>query len=260
VYFRPPEEVAADLRSIQRLRGGATEAFLTQDSYSKQQLLDTAAAIGRQCGSFPYSLMARAEPWLTEEIGEVLAETGCAEVFVGAEGLDDEILGVIDKGISTEQIVRATKALSQSVNVTLGIILFLPGVSERAMQAQLGPLEELLPYVTAIEPEILTVVNGSEFARHPSRYGIVLDATENVLNDSWCFGLSQDIPWTMQDSEAIRRWFRHVHQLKGLCYDRVDPLYWGSIEKLAEELGPRVTGRRRGGTGAPVTVDVTQTC
>lgn len=200
-------------------------------------MLDTAGAIRQQCGTFPYSLMARPEPWLNEEVGDLLANSGCIDVFLGAEGLDDEILGVVGKDISTDQIVRSVDVLSKFVDVTIGMILFVPGVSEQAMQAQLKRLERLLPHITAIEPEILTVVNGSEFACHPSRYGIVINATENVLNDSWCFGLSQDVPWTMENPAEIHRWFGHVDQLKKLCYNHVEPAYWASLEKLGDELG-----------------------
>ncbi len=164
------------------------------------------------------------------------SDTGCNDVFIGAEGLDDEVLRILGKGISVEGIFRAVKALSPFVDVTLGMILFVPGVGERAMSSQLRRLEQLVPYVGAIEPEILTVVNGSEFARHPSRYGIVLSATEDVLNDSWCFGLSQDIPWTMADKSAIQRWFGHVDDLKRLCGDKVDPLHWESVERLRSDI------------------------
>ena len=66
--------------------------------------------------------------------------------------------------------------------------------------------------------------------------GIVLNATENVLNDSWCFGLSQDIPWTMVDKSAINRWFRHVDDLKSICGDKVDPLYWESVARLSSDI------------------------
>jgi hypothetical protein len=235
-YVRHPSDVAADARSILHLRPSVKDIFLTQDSYLREHLRATAGEIRRQCGRVPYNVMLRAEPWVTGELGEELADSGCNDVFIGAEGLDEEVLRILGKGISVEDIFHAVKALSASVNITLGMILFVPGVGERAMSSQLRCLEQLVRYVGAIEPEILTVVNGSEFARHPSRYGIILNATENVLNDSWCFGLSQDIPWTMADKSAIQRWFEHVDDLKNICGDKVDPLYWESFERLRSDI------------------------
>lgn len=236
VYLRPPSDVVADACSILRLRPGVQDVFFTQDSYPREQLLATSREIGQRCGRIPYSLMLRAEPWVSEELGEELARTGCNDVFIGGEGLDDEILRILGKDISAEGVVRAVKALSPFVNVTIGMILFVPGVTDQAMQSQLRCLEKLLPHVNEIAPEILTVVNGSEFARHPSQYGIVLNATENVLNDNWCFGLSQDIPWTMADTSAIPRWLNHIDDLRSLCSDKVDPQYWNSIDRMRSDM------------------------
>lgn len=236
VVFRKPHQVAREVLDVLTMRPDVEDVFLTQDSYTQRYLLETTREIRRQCGTAPYSLMLRAEPWVREETGEALACSGCTDVFIGAEGLDDEVLGVLNKGLSTQDILAAIKALSQFVDVTIGMILFVPGVSERAMQAQLVRLEEALPYVSRIELEILTVVTGSEFARHPGRYGIVLNATENIINDSWCFGLSQDIPWTMADRERIGEWVSHAEELRSLCSEWVDPIYWENIERLGSDL------------------------
>jgi len=236
VTFKSPREVASETREIMARRPDVQDVFLTQDSYSRRHLQETAAEIGRQCGTAPYSLMLRAEPWVREDIGAALASTGCTDAFIGAEGLDDEILGILNKGLTTNDIVNAVQALSRFVNVTIGMILFVPGVSHRAMSAQLRALEQLIPHVAGIELEVLTVVNGSEFARNPSRYGIVLNATENVINDSWCFGLSQDIPWTMADTGQIRTWIEHIKDLRGVCSHHVPQPSWDSIDELIADL------------------------
>jgi hypothetical protein len=180
--------------------------------------------------------MLRAEPWVTEELGEQLAKLGCTEVFIGAEGLHDEILQLLNKGLSMENIVSVIRALSKFVDITIGMILFVPNVSKIALDSQLRHLEAILPFVWSIEPEILTVVNGSEFAESPSDYGIILNATERVINDSWCFGLSQDIPWTMSDPRQIENWFQHAAELRHLCGDRVSPECWTNVDRLKADI------------------------
>jgi len=237
VSLREPHEVAQEVLSILRLKPDVEDVFLTQDAYTRDYLHLTAREIERLCGTAPYSLMVRAEPWVREETGEALVRSGCTDVFIGAEGLDDEILARLNKGLAVQDIVDAVRALGQFVNVTIGMILFVPGVSDRARQSQLKRLESILPHLDGIELEILTVVNGSEFARNPARYGIVLNATENVLNDSWCFGLSQDIPWTMADPGEIPKWLRHIKDLRSLCGDLVPPVCWESFQRLADDLG-----------------------
>lgn len=237
VSYREPAQVAREIGEIFRLAPAVGEVFLTQDSYPREYLQRTTREIERQCGSVPFSLMLRAEPWVGEDLGESLARSGCVDAFIGAEGLDDEILAQLNKGLTTQDIVDAVRAVGRFVDVTLGMIVFVPGISERAREAQLRRLEAILPYISRIELEILTVVNGSEFAQHPSRYGIVPWATERVVNDSWCFGLSQDIPWTMADPGELTRWLEHAKRLKALCGDLVPPIYWESINRLASDLG-----------------------
>jgi hypothetical protein len=188
--------------------------------------------IGQLGGTIPYNLMFRAEPWVTEEIGALIAKSGCTDVFIGAEALDDEILTVLGKRVRRADILNSVAVLSRFVNVYMGLILFVPAVSGRALERQLLAIEEVLPYVSRIEPEILTIVNGSEFAAEPDKYGIVVNATARVINDSWCFGLSQDIPWTMADAELLENWVAHAGQLRTRCEGRVEDAYWHRVELL----------------------------
>lgn len=235
IVFRNCVDVAGDAYKVYQLQPSVSDIVLTQDSYTAKHLAGTAHEIGRYGGYIPYNLMLRAEPWVTQEIGEILGKSGCTDVFIGAEALNDEILQVLNKGVTTREILNSVKALSEYVDVTIGIILFVPGVSENALNSQLKYIEELLPYLCRIEPEVLTVVNGSGFAHNPSRHGIILDATENLLNDSWCFGLSPDIPWTMTDTDLMEKWFEHTHELRGLCSEYVKAEYWRTIKCLQTE-------------------------
>jgi hypothetical protein len=176
--------------------------------------------------------MLRAETWITDEIGESLAKSGCTDVFIGAEALDEEILTVLNKGLVVENIINAIKILSKYVKVTIGMILFIPDVNEKSLINQLKNIETILPYLYSIEPEILTIVHGSDFALNPLKYGINLYETNNPINNSWCFGLSHDIPWSMADTNLMKKWFDFFRNLKELCINHVKPSYWQSIEEL----------------------------
>lgn len=230
--FRSSSDIAKDVHRIYQLHPNVGDIVLSQDSYTEKHLHEIINDI-EQYGNFaPYNLMLRAEPWVSQTIGEKLGRSGCTDVFIGAEAFDDEILKTLNKGVTSNDIINAVKTLSEYIYVTIGLILFVPGVSEVALHSQLRCLEKLLPYIYSIEPEVLTIVNGSEFARNPSQYGIILHAKENLLNDSWCFGLSQDIPWTMTDSQLMKRWFMHTDKLRDLCYEYVKQEYWDAIEFL----------------------------
>jgi hypothetical protein len=232
MVFRAPMDVAEDMKNIHKLHPTIQDITLSQDCYGRRQLLDTTHAIGQFGGDIPYNLMLRAEPWISDAIGELLEGSGCTDVFIGAEALSDDVLSVLNKGLLVSDIKRAVRVLSRYVDITIGLILFVPGVSEESLCTQLDNIEELRPYLTSIEPEVLTVVNGSGFANDPSRYGIVLNATDNLLNDSWCFGLSQDIPWKMKDRKLLSHWFSFAGKLRELCSDQVKPHYWDAIDRL----------------------------
>jgi len=232
ISFRAVNDVAIDLLSIQKLRPTVEDIVLTQDCYTQAHLIATVHSIQKTCGTIPYNLMLRAEPWIDSRIARILQRSGCTDVFIGAEALDDCMLTQLNKGITTEHIINAVKLLSEYVDVTIGMILFIPNVSQDGLDSQIKILEGLLPYLNSIEPEVLTVLGGSFYARFPEKHGIVLGATENVLNDSWCFGLSQDIPWSLKDYTLIERWLNHIEALHDMCSSLVKKEYWSSIDDI----------------------------
>ena len=232
LVFRAPKDVAFDINQIYQLQPNIEDIVLTQDSYTKKYLIETTKEIKRYGGHIPFNLMMRAEHWISDELGEMLADSGCTDVFIGAEALYDDILKVLNKGVTVKDIFNAIKVLSKYVDVTIGMILFVPGISKTSLINQFNNVEKLLPYLNSIEPEVLTVVQGSEFALNPLKFGIKLYETQNLLNDSWCFGLSQDIPWTMSDTALMREWFHFSNRLKELCINHVKPDYWYAIEQL----------------------------
>jgi hypothetical protein len=236
VFYRSPQKVATDLRQVADLNPRVSDITLTQDAYSEKQLRETAAAVAMEGPEVPYHVMFRAEPWVNRDLAKTLAASGCTEVFIGAEALDDRILNVLGKGVTTNHIVKALRALSGYVHVTVGLVLFVPGVEERWLHSQEKTLASVIDIVDEIEPEILTVVNGSEFANSARKYGIRLYADDHWVNDSWCFGLSQDIPWTFENSDSLGLWLEHCDKLKDLCVGRSRGEYWERINRVRERI------------------------
>ncbi len=236
LVFRSAKEVARDVNQIYQLNPKVRDIVLTQDSYTKKYLNETIMEIARLGGKIPYNLMLRAETWISDEIGKKLAKSGCTDVFIGAEALDEELLTILNKGLVVENIINAIKILSKYVKVTIGMILFIPGINEKSLTIQLKNIEKILPYLYSIEPEILTIVNGSAFALNPLKYGINLYETNNPINNNWCFGLSHDIPWSMLDEDLMVQWFDFARNLNELCINHVKPGYWQSIEVLEKVI------------------------
>jgi len=229
-YSRPGIEIARDFEKISQLNGNISDVMLSSDSFTKNNLRETVSCLMDKKLDVPYNIMLRGEKWVSEELGELLRESGCTDVYIGAESLNDEILKTLNKGLNTENIINAIKNLSKYVKVTVGLMLFIPCVTEKQLDEQLVTVERILSNVNDIEPEILSIVQGAELASHPENYGIKLWATETNINDSWCYGLSPDIPWTFENSSDAKIWFEYYDKLRNLIRDFVQPHYWDSID------------------------------
>lgn len=229
---RPPEDIAKEFKEISKANGKVRDVMLSSDSFTRDDLVGLTSCLNKNGSKVPYNLMLRGESWISEEIGESLKKSGCTDVFIGAEALDNDVLKIIKKGVTTESIIDALKTLSNKVKVTIGLLLFIPRVTQAQLETQLTNLEKILPYVHAVEPEILSVVQGTEFAIHHRNYGIKLWATERTINDSWCYGLSPDIPWTFSDSENAQMWFNHYDNLRHAIENFVQPHHWDSIDHV----------------------------
>jgi len=229
-YSRPPIEIAHDFEKISQLNGNISDVMLSSDSFTQNNIRETVSCLMDRKLDVPYNIMLRGEKWVSEELGELLRESGCTDVYIGAESLNDEILRILNKGLSIENIINAINNLSKYVKVTLGLMLFIPWVTEKQLDQQLLSVERILSNVNDIEPEILSVVQGAELASHPENYGIKLWATERNINDSWCYGLSPDIPWAFENSNDAKIWFEFYDKLRKLIDDSVQPHYWDSID------------------------------
>jgi hypothetical protein len=206
--------------------------MLSSDSFTRHDLAGLTSSLRKYKSKVPYNIMLRGEKWISSQIGASLRESGCTDVFIGAEALDNEVLRIVNKGITAESIINAVKFLSEHVKVTIGLLLFIPRVTDRRLQSQMKNLERLMPYIHAAEPEILSVVQDTVFAQHHGEFGMRLWATERSINDSWCYGLSPDIPWTFEDEDEAEMWFRHGEQLKERLGDCVQPYYWDSLHAV----------------------------
>ncbi|MFX1554717.1 MAG: B12-binding domain-containing radical SAM protein [Promethearchaeota archaeon] len=231
-YSRSPENIAKDFEDISKANGKVRDVMLSSDSFTRNDLVELMSCLRQKGSRVPYNLMLRGDQWISKEIGESLKESGCTDVFIGAESLNNDVLRILNKGISTESIIGAVKCLSNYVKVIVGLLLFIPQVTERQLDKQLINLEKVLPYVHAVEPEILSVIQGTEFAVHNEGYGIKLWTTDRTINDSWCYGLSPDIPWTFDDKKEADMWFSHYDELRTLLGGFVQQHYWDSIDHI----------------------------
>lgn len=224
-------KLLANFRQLQALNG-IFDVMVSSDCFSKEKLEILASSLIQENIKVPYNIMLRGEKWVSKELGRLLSESGCTDIFIGVEALHNDILRIINKGIDAQTLSKAVINLSGFVKVQIGLILFIPGVKEKWLNEQLCFLEKILSYVDTIDLEILSVVQGSEFAKNPKKYGIKLNPSGPSINDSWCYGLSPDIPWVFSNKAEIDIWFKYIDKLYNLIKDFVEPCYWENIDAV----------------------------
>ncbi len=228
--LRNEEDVISDFRNISELSNA--EIMLSSDSISVEDILSLAKRLKQEKNKQRYNIMMRADGKIDENFASHLYKSGCTDIFLGVEILDDEGLRTIKKGMSVDVIINTAKNLhNQGIKVLAGLILFLPS-TQKQLDNQLLNIEKIIPYVDKIDLETLSIVHGSDFYKNHNKYEMELFPEENPIFNYWCYGLSPDIPWTFKDKNQIKIWLDHSDKLEEIIYNYVDEQYWWSIEHI----------------------------
>jgi anaerobic magnesium-protoporphyrin IX monomethyl ester cyclase len=96
--------------------------------------------------SFRYKIQSRADLLQDEETVQALAKSGCDTVWIGAESGSQKILDAMDKGITIDQIHRATKLLKQQdIKVAFFLQFGYSGETMQDIDATLNMVLHLMP-------------------------------------------------------------------------------------------------------------------
>lgn len=96
---------------------------------------------------FNYKIQSRVDLLLQENNIKALAESGCSEVWVGAESGSQKILDAMDKGTTVEQIYEATSLLKKhGVKPCFFLQFGYPGEKKEDIDLSLKMLFELMPH------------------------------------------------------------------------------------------------------------------
>lgn len=227
------DEVVIDFLCVSELSD--SDIMLSSDSMPITEINELSLRLIGVKNKRTYNFMMRAREGVTKAFSKDLQESGCSDVFVGGEILDDLGLRVIGKGTTVRRIRNTLMNLSGAgINVQLGLILFLPRVSKKQLENQLRNLEDLLPYVSQVELESLSVPYNSEFDRNGAIYGIKLYPDKNLVSPAWCYGLSPDVPWGFWNNSDYYLWEKHIDSLRQMLDGYVDEKYWWHVDYIKE--------------------------
>lgn len=140
---------------------------------------------------FKFKIQARADLLVQENYIRDLARAGCDNIWMGAESGSQKILDAMDKGITVEQISKATRLVRQyGMKPSFFIQFGYPGETKEDIKKTIRMINRLLPYEMGIS--VSYPLPGTLFH-------------ENVKND-----LKEKTNWT--DSDELALLFRNTYQ------------------------------------------------
>jgi radical SAM superfamily enzyme YgiQ (UPF0313 family) len=141
--------------------------------------------------SFRFKIQARADLLLQEDFINDLARAGCDNIWMGAESGSQKILDAMDKGITVDQINKATKLIRRfGMKPSFFIQFGYPGETKEDIQKTIKMITGLLPHEIGIS--VSYPLPGTVFY-------------EKVKND-----LKEKTNWT--DSDELAMMFRNTYQ------------------------------------------------
>lgn len=95
--------------------------------------------------NFKWSCQGRVNTF-TPKMGEVLALSGCTEIYFGVESGSEKILGIMNKRITSKQVIEAFKyAREAGLKVGAYFIVGVPGEDVEDLQATLTLIDRIKP-------------------------------------------------------------------------------------------------------------------
>jgi len=105
-----------------------------------------ADAVAMQRARIPFKCLARVDLLLKDNTVYHLARAGCTSVWVGAESGSQKILDAMEKGITVEQIYKASKLLHEhKINVGFFLQFGYPGETHEDIKRTLQLLKDCKP-------------------------------------------------------------------------------------------------------------------
>jgi radical SAM superfamily enzyme YgiQ (UPF0313 family) len=159
-------------------------------------LEEFAAELKRRGLKIPYECITRADR-LNERADELLKESGCFRVWIGAESGSQKILDAMDRRVTVEQ-VREMIQLSKRHGIETGTFIMLgyPGETEEDIEATIDHLKQS-------NPDLYTVTVAYPIAGTP----FFEDVQADIINP---------LPWessTDRDIEIRRPYTQRYYQL-----------------------------------------------
>jgi anaerobic magnesium-protoporphyrin IX monomethyl ester cyclase len=182
IFLRTAENVLAEVREIKLL--GYDAAMFYDDTIAINRKRIEAICTGLEKMDFIFRCFVRADQ-VDEELFNRMSQAGCYEVLIGVESGSQQLLNVINKQETVEQLKNAIFwAKKNGIRVKALMMVGLPGESWETVELSRQFLKETEP--DALDVTILTVYKGTDIYKNPDKYNI------SFRDASWYKGRSDE--------------------------------------------------------------------
>lgn len=181
---RSPDTVARELRYIKE-NFAPDSLWFVDDVFtvSHKWLRDFKEALERHSVQIPYECITRADR-MNEEVVQLLKDTGCFRVWIGAESGSQKIIDLMDRRVDVEK-VRSMIQLTQAEGIQAGTFIMLgyPGETEE-------DIKETIHHLKVSDPDHFTIT-----VAYPIRGTELYDEVKDVQVSApdWATSTDRDI-------------------------------------------------------------------
>ncbi|MSR05831.1 MAG: B12-binding domain-containing radical SAM protein [Gemmatimonadetes bacterium] len=146
-------------------------------------LFDYAAELERRHLRIPFETISRADRMLKDDVVKTLADMGCWRIWIGAESGSQRILDAMQRGVTVEQVLHATRSAQQhGIHVGMFLMWGYDGETEADIDATIDLVRRAAPDV-ALTTVAYPIKGTGFFDRLGDRVGATKDWADATDRD-----------------------------------------------------------------------------
>lgn len=170
IRFREPELITKEIEYLKRDYGVQGINIVDEIGFplKRERAVKHIEAIGKS--GIVWRGQCRADG-ITPELAKLAFDSGCVALGIGVESVIQKSLDLINKAVKVEEAKKTIATIrSIGIEARIYLIIGLPGEPEDIVERTWSFIEEAKPELVHLS--LLTVRPGTEFFRHPERFGI----------------------------------------------------------------------------------------
>jgi len=221
--FKSAEKILNEIEYLIK-RHGVTHIDFRDENFfaNKKRIEELVEGIAERGLKFTWEANCRANyfnnTYITDALLGQIEASGCVRIGIGAESGADRVLQMIEKGISTKDILRSA-AMSRKVKITFGYS-FMMGIPGESTEEMLATAKFILSMIKInrrnyfIGPQIFRPYPGSQLYAECLKYGLV---EPDNLRDWKCGYFRSDV---IYDTDIIAKipWIENIGFVRKLHF------------------------------------------